>query len=491
MKKALIAIIAAVSASIAMPAVGRDVKIYKDGPVVANESFTKIGAGVKAPLELKFTLGKLENAKIGRLSGIILTPKIVTTDTTVVMKPIVVLGHDFYNVVMREVPDAFKGARIVSKAGVKGGLNYVDTCAGSYRIVSGDVVIEVARISVKTQAQLDACNFNRKTERPVTVDKFTISRAEFVPAYFRVSPSRPEATPRTVDGVITFPAGVATIDNDYRDNGATMRALAKSLKDFSDKDKMVSLNIVAHEPPVESLKAARTICDSRVTTVKNYFARYADLKNVEVTTSTVPCDWQMVKDWVKDSPIDDHDKMVSFIESSESMAPEKRLAEFKKRFPEQYSFLVDVVYPALRSVSYTVTYQAQPLEVPYLLKQAYEKDPSKLTPFEIFTYSESVRPTSIPEADKIVLKMEKLYPDDPACICGAAAVYLQHKNLSAAKALLDRAGDSSVADYYRGCYYALNHDYDKAMHYYKLAADRRLKQGADAVQALTKFLNEE
>ena len=90
-----------------------------------------------------------------------------------------------------------------------------------------------------------------------------------------------------------------------------------------------------------------------------------------------------------------------------------------------------------------------------------QKNPRKLSQNELYLLAKSY-PQGSKEYAEVFAMAASLFPDDATANLNAASAAINMGDLAGAARFLERAGDSSEADYARGVLAAMNRDYEQA-----------------------------
>lgn len=195
-----------------------------------------------------------------------------------------------------------------------------------------------------------------------------------------------------------------------------------------------------------------------------------------------PEDWQGLVKRLNEIDIENREQILA-IASDSSIEPDARNSMIQKRFPAQYKWLLDNVYPALRHSDYVVYYTVVDYSDPAKIAEVLRTAPGKLSLGEMFTLANTLEPGSKEYLEVFDIAV-RLYPDNAIANLNAANTALMQRDYTRAGSYLTKAGDSPEADYLRGVFHALNNDYTTAMPLLRKAAAAGLKQADDALSQI-------
>lgn len=156
-------------------------------------------------------------------------------------------------------------------------------------------------------------------------------------------------------------------------------------------------------------------------------------------TDYEPEDWEGLRRRMETLSIPHKAEIISIIDSN--LEPDPKNSEIQRRYPNEYKFLLDSIYPALRHSDYTVNYRIRTFVDIEELKRVYASDPSKLRPID-FQRIAVTFPEGSTKRDDVFLTASKIYPMDPEAALNAANVYIKRGEPGLAAERLRYAGDT-------------------------------------------------
>ncbi len=206
----------------------------------------------------------------------------------------------------------------------------------------------------------------------------------------------------------------------------------------------------------------------RTQTLKEYVRNLYAFPDSLIATDFEPEDWEGLERYVAQSDMKDRDALLEIIRSD--LAPDARDWRLKKRYPEQYAFLLREVYPALRHSDYTVRYEVRAYtdidEIRRLLRTA----PQKLSLEEIYLAAQQMEPGTDEHTEAFEIAV-RMFPEDPVANLNAANTALSRGDLEYARRYLERAGRTAEAVYARGVLAALGGEFETALSLFGTARD--------------------
>lgn len=155
---------------------------------------------------------------------------------------------------------------------------------------------------------------------------------------------------------ITFPVGKDDIDENLNDNASEIEKVKDIIKQLTWSSEFIidSINMTATASPEGSWKLNDALAKRRAASLKRYFARkLEDKEGVDTLFNAkwIAEDWKRVYNLVSENNRVIHrDEILKII--TEETEPDKRELDIKKRYPADYKFIKDSIYPALRVVDF-------------------------------------------------------------------------------------------------------------------------------------------
>ncbi len=269
---------------------------------------------------------------------------------------------------------------------------------------------------------------------------------------------------RHVEGkaYIDFPVNKTVIYPDYRSNPKELAEIKRTIDEVrNDKDvNIISLTIKGFASPEGPYANNERLAKGRTEALIKYVGDLYSFPKSVLRTEWEAEDWNGLAERLRNSNIDNKDAILA-IATDGNLAPDVRDAELKKRFPEQYAFMLANIYPALRHSDYTVNYVIRNFTDVAEIAEVMKTAPQKLSLEELFIYAQSLDKDS-PEFREVMEVAVRMYPDDAVANLNAATTAVDHGEYDLARGYLKKAGDSSEALYTAGVLEAKTGNYAKA-----------------------------
>ncbi|MCD8303326.1 MAG: DUF3868 domain-containing protein [Prevotellaceae bacterium] len=276
---------------------------------------------------------------------------------------------------------------------------------------------------------------------------------------------RPEARkdPRSIEGraFIDFHVDKTNIDPDYRRNSTELALICATIDSVrGDEDASItSIRLKGFASPESPYSHNAQLAKGRTEALKQYLKSLYGFPDTLIATDSEPEDWQGLRRFVEGSQLEHKEEILALID--QDIDPDLREARIKAEYPQQYKFLLDNCYPALRHTEYRIAYQIRPYGNLDEIRRVFRQEPGKLSLNELYLLAEDYEPGS-EEFSEVFETAVRLYPDSETANLNAASAALRRGDIETAKKFLSKAGDSGEADYTRGVVAIMEQDYTNA-----------------------------
>lgn len=339
------------------------------------------------------------------------------------------------------------------------------------------------------------------------VDKYETSN--YMPEFLMITPVAEATKTREIAAraYIDFPVNQTVIYPNYRRNPtelAKIRATIDSIR--TDKDITVtSLHISGTASPEGGYQNNVRLASGRTEALKNYVQGLYRFPAGFITTSFEPVDWQGLAEFLMGSPSDSirmeqlanvpggyhygkRDYTIgeggtkfqyrNFLENilpnryeilaivNSDIEPWARNNKIKTTYPDQYQWLLENVYPALRHSDYRIRFDIKSFTELSEILDVMRDSPTKLSVAELFTVASS-EPVGSDLYNRAFDLAVTLYPEDTTANLNAAVNAMRRNDLIAAEYFLLRAGNTPEADYARATLKLLQGDKEGALEAYR------------------------
>lgn len=332
--------------------------------------------------------------------------------------------------------------------------------------------------------QTGCCGVPKGPERNIPVAKIDLRPRRFTPRFNYVAPLDTAEKRFDLSGRanIRFIVNRTNIDWKYANNYVELDSILRTVNAVKDNPdaKVEAIYLKGFASPEGPYDNNVRLAKGRTEVVKEYVRNNSTFPASIYHTSSVPEDWEGLREWLLGCSLPDRQKMIDFIDDP-SVPVRTKNEEFMKRFPKDYPFILTNVYPPLRHTDYRITYTVRKYLNIDEIREVFRTRPRNLSENEFFMLANSYEPGSA-EYDEVFDVCVRMYPDNPTANINAANSAMHRSDLIMAERYLLHAGDSPQANYGRGVLYALKGDYAKAVEYLEQARRGGVEDAADAIE---------
>ena len=310
----------------------------------------------------------------------------------------------------------------------------------------------------------------------------------FTPQAIYMKPTRVEAVKmRSLSGraFVDFPVNKTVIYPDYRNNQQELAKIIATIDSVrNDADVTVqSITIKGFASPEGSYENNIRLAKGRTEALKSYVRNLYRFDDGFISTDYEPEDWEGLRAFVETSGLTHRDEILAIIDSN--LAPDPKNSKIQTTYPEEYRFLLQTVYPALRHSDYTIEYTIRNFTDVNDIAHILHTQPQKLSLSEMYLLAKTLEPGS-DEYKEVFDIAVRMYPDDETANLNAANSAMSRNDLKSAEKYLAKAGASAEAEYARGKLAALQGDYAKARTYFESAA-QTMPEAAETLKQLSAY----
>lgn len=219
----------------------------------------------------------------------------------------------------------------------------------------------------------------------------------------------------------------------------------------------------------------------RTEAIRQYVQRLYNFNPDIMHTDYEPENWEGLRREVERGNLEHRTEILELIDSDTE--PDRKEWLIKTRYPQEYRFLLQTVYPFLRRTIYRIDYTVRSYTDVAEILRVLKTRPQNLSLNELYVAALTFKEGS-QEYNDIFNLAVRLYPNDHTANLNAANIALMENNLTAAKRFLEKAGTSAQAEYARGAYHFYAEDYAAARRFMKRAANMGMKQAKEALDEL-------
>ena len=329
------------------------------------------------------------------------------------------------------------------------------------------------------------CCRELKDGQQLTAAVFHDKPADFMPLAAYVQPEVETVKMRTLSGTayIDFPVGRTDIRPDYRNNRRELDKILATIDSVrADADiRITALSIKGYASPEGTYELNTRLAAGRTEALKQYVTRLYKFDDHFIQTDSEPEDWQGLRRFVESSNLQHRDAILALVDSNRE--PDNKEWKLKSTYPDDYRFLLEHCYPALRHSDYRIEYVVRGFSDIDEIRRLMRSRPQKLSLQELFLVAQQCEPGS-DEFNEVFEVAVRMYPDDPVANLNAANTALRRRDVATARRYLSKAGQSAQATYARGICALLEADYPQARQLLLQAQADGVTQAAQALQEL-------
>ena len=309
----------------------------------------------------------------------------------------------------------------------------------------------------------------------------------FFPELVFVQPEAEIMKSRSLSGsaYIDFPVDQTVIYPDYRRNTVELGKIQATIDSVrNDKDVTItSVWLKGYASPESPYKHNTELAIGRTAALKKHIGQLYSFADNVIQTDYEPEDWAGLRRYVEQSNIDHRAEILALIDSD--MEPDAKEWKIKRTYPEEYRFMLQNFYPALRHTDYRIDYNIRTFSDADEIKRIMAERPQKLSLNEFYLVAGQYEPGT-DEFTDVFQTAVRMFPNDETANLNAANAAIRRDDFGTARRYLDKAGDSAEAVYARGALAVREGDYDTACRYLNKAKGMGLEQAGRTLDELDK-----
>lgn len=266
-----------------------------------------------------------------------------------------------------------------------------------------------------------------------------------------------------------------------KQSGRTGKDKAQYRPDKNDTNVVIShIDIHGYASPEGPYSNNERLARERTRTLKDYVCSQYAFNDTLFTTHYTPEDWDGFVKLLTDTVITHREELLHIAESKSS--PDGKERKIRKRYPEEFRFILQHWFPGLRHSDYTIHYVVRPFTVEQA-KQVFQSNPKNLSIEEMFRIARTY-PADSPEYNKIFMTAVLLNPEHPVANLNAACILLSQGDTKGASLYLDKAGETPEKTLLQGIMQMLNGNYTEAENLLHKAEEAGLPQAGENLKIL-------
>lgn len=310
-------------------------------------------------------------------------------------------------------------------------------------------------------------------------------REAFFPELVFVQPKAEVMKSRSLSGsaYIDFPVDQTVIYPDYRRNTVELGKIQATIDSVrNDKDiTITSVWLKGFASPESPYKHNTDLAIGRTAALKKHIGQLYHFADNIIQTDYEPEDWAGLRRFVEQSNIDHRTEILAMIDSD--MEPDAKEAKIKRTYPQEYRFMLQNFYPALRHTDYRIDYNIRTFSEADEIRRIMAEQPQKLSLNEFYLVAGKYEPGT-DEFTDVFETAVRMFPNDEIANLNAANAAIRRDDFATARRYLAKAGDSTEAVYTRGALAVREKDYATARRYLSKAKEMGLEKAASTLKEL-------
>ena len=320
------------------------------------------------------------------------------------------------------------------------------------------------------------------------VDRFPIE--SYYPELIYLRPKHESVKTRQISGsaFIDFPVSQTVIYPTYRNNTVELAKITGTIDSVkNDKDVTIkSIFIKGYASPESPYSNNTRLAKGRTEALKRYVENMYHFGEEFIATDFEPEDWAGLERYVMASALPHKDEILEAIHSDRD--PDTKEWIIKSTWRDEYRFLLDNCYPALRHSDYVIEYEVRSYSDPLDIEQILNTSPQHLSLEEFYILAQTYEPGS-DNFNKLFETAVRMYPNDPVANLNAANSAILKGDYRSALRYLEKAGDMPEAIYTRGALEVYMENNDGAKPYFEAAQRLGIGQADVALEEIAKNRN--
>lgn len=424
----------------------------------------------------------MQNLKVEPNRAVLLTPVIANGEQSVSMPSVGVYGRRRYLYYKRNFSDTMLSGKDETTIRAKKKPSEV----GYHYIMPYEEWMDGATISL-SRSDYGCCRQLLSSE----ADEVGIFREAFFPQLVYLTPQAAREKRRVLEGraYIDFPVDQTVIYPDYRRNAIELERIRATIDTVrTDPDATIdTVWLKGFASPESPYQHNTELAIGRTQALKRYLQNLYNFSSVAMMTDYEPEDWAGLRVAVEGSNLEHKNEILELIDAD--IEPDRKEWLIKSRYVDDYKFMLNTYYPALRHTDYRVSYVVRTYSDPQEILSIMRAHPQHLDLTEFYIAASELEPGT-DEFTEVFETAVRMYPDDETANLNAANAAMRRGDNAGAERYLLKAGNSAEAKYARGAIAIRKGDYDTARRYLRAAQAAGLAQAGVTLNELNERLKE-
>lgn len=310
-------------------------------------------------------------------------------------------------------------------------------------------------------------------------------REAFFPTLVYAQPAAETVKHRSLEGsaFIDFPVDKTVIYPGYRRNTVELGKIQATIDSVrGDRDVTITqVWLKGYASPESPYAHNRELAVGRTEALKKYIQQLYKFEEGIISTDHEPEDWAGLRRYVEQTNLGHRTEILALIDSD--LDPDAKEAKIKRTYPEDYRFLLQNCYPALRHTDYRIAYDIRSYSDAEEIARVMREQPQKLSLNEFYLVARQYEPGT-DEFTDVFETAVRMYPSDETANLNAANAAMRRGDLDGAERYLAKAGNTPEAVYARGALAIRREDYDAARRHLNEAKALGVEQAAVTLDEL-------
>ena len=400
----------------------------------------------------------LSPLKIKTTQVVVLTPAIINGGDTLALKSVGVYGRNRRIFYLRNEDEKPTGADDINLSSSETSAAIEYNASVAFMDWMNGCKVELIR------TDFGCCGESALVSSEELVDRFPLE--QYYPELIYIRPQHEVVKTREINGsaFIDFPVSQTVINPSYRNNTLELAKITGTIDSVKrDSDITIkSIFIKGFASPESPYDNNTRLAKGRTEALKEYVESLYHFGEGFIKTDFEPEDWEGLERYVMASYLPHKNEILEAIRSDRE--PDTKEWIIKSKWKEDYRFLYENCYPALRHSDYTIEYEIRSYSTPSEIEAVLRTAPQNLSLEEFYILAQSYESGS-EDFNELFETAVRMYPDDPAANLNAANSAILKKDYKTALRYLEKAGNTPEAIYTRGVLEVYMEDNDAAKPY--------------------------
>ena len=420
----------------------------------------------------------LSPLKIKTTQVVVLTPAIINGGDTLALKSVGVYGRNRRIFYLRNEDEKPTGADDINLSSSETSAAIEYNASVAFMDWMNGCKVELIR------TDFGCCGESAMISRDELVDRFPLE--QYYPELIYIRPQHEVVKTREINGsaFIDFPVSQIVINPSYRNNTLELAKITGTIDSVKrDSDITIkSIFIKGFASPESPYDNNTRLAKGRTEALKEYVESLYHFGEGFIKTDFEPEDWEGLERYVMASSLPHKNEILEAIRSDRE--PDTKEWIIKSKWKDDYRFLLENCYPALRHSDYTIGYEIRSYSTPEEIEAVLRTAPQNLSLEEFYILAQSYESGS-EEFNDLFETAVRMYPDDPVANLNAANSAILKKDYRTALRYLEKAGGIPEAIYTRGVLEVYMEDNDAARPYLMEARKLGIPQADEILKEIS------